>query len=481
MRGPDDSGDELTGMIREIRETVRSRHPSGAVGDRGVRTADLMPLVHARDVAQAKVAAIGTVNPRPPGLLNSLTQAFKRWIARVLDWHVREQVEFNRATVDSINSAIEALRQTNQALSELAGLQTDMRGTLDTLGREAADLKEVTRGALEQQDDIRAHWQEWRKGWEEKLATNEIQFLRSVADLQTAFQHRVTQIESNFRDLVRSQHADFTTALEKSGFDIQQRLWEDLERIRIEYERLIHNELRVTRQRMLAQRPTARPQSPDTGSAGDVAPIDFLRFADRFRGDEEHVKKGLAFYVGKFQSCREVLDLGCGRGEFLELMREAGIAARGIDLSEECVAICRSKGLDATQADLFEYLDSADGGDVDGIFCGQVVEHLASARLPEFARLVASRLPRGGLLAVETPNPECLAIFATHFYVDPTHTRPVPPSLMVFYLEEAGFGGIEVHQLSPAVETLPAVTELPEEFRKTFFGGLDYAVLARKL
>jgi len=479
VRGPDDSGDELAGMIREIRETVRSRHPSDAVGDSGVKAADLMPLVHARDVAQAKVAAIGTVNPRPPGLLNNLTQAVKRWIARALDWHVREQVEFNRATVDSMNSAIEALRQMNQALAELAGLQTGMR---DSLGREVADLKESMRGTLEQQDDIRTHWQEWRKGWEEKLATNEIQFLRSVADLQTAFQHRVTQIESNFRDLVRSQHADFKTALEKSGLDIQKRLWDDLERIRIEYERLIHNELRVTRQRMLAQGLPARSETPSAGPAvSEAAPVDFLRFADRFRGDEEHVKKSLSFYVEKFRGCREVLDLGCGRGEFLELMREAGIPARGVDLSAECVAICKEKGLDAARADLFEYLDSADGGAADGIFCGQVVEHLAPARLPEFARLVASRLPRGGLLAVETPNPECLAIFATHFYVDPTHTRPIPPSLLVFYLEEAGFGGIEVHQLSPAVETIPAVAELPEQFRKTFFGGLDYAVLARKL
>ena len=84
-------------------------------------------------------------------------------------------------------------------------------------------------------------------------------------------------------------------------------------------------------------------------------------------------------------------------------------------------------------------------------------------------------------MAVETPNPECLAIFATHFYIDPTHRHPIPPSLMAFYLEEAGFTGVEVARLSPAVETIPEVAALPDAFREKFFGGLDYAIFARRL
>ena len=82
---------------------------------------------------------------------------------------------------------------------------------------------------------------------------------------------------------------------------------------------------------------------------------------------------------------------------------------------------------------------------------------------------------------METPNPECLAIFATHFYLDPTHTRPIPPPLMAFYLEEAGLGRIEVERLYPAVDTMPSLAALPEDFRKEFFGSLDYAIFGRKL
>jgi O-antigen chain-terminating methyltransferase len=109
------------------------------------------------------------------------------------------------------------------------------------------------------------------------------------------------------------------------------------------------------------------------------------------------------------------------------------------------------------------------------------VEHLPPERLPEMIRLAASRLARDGVIAIETPNPECLAIFATHFYLDPTHTRPVPHPLLIFYMEEFGVGNIEVRKLSPAVESMPSIGSLPEEFRDAFFGGLDYAVIGKKL
>jgi len=115
------------------------------------------------------------------------------------------------------------------------------------------------------------------------------------------------------------------------------------------------------------------------------------------------------------------------------------------------------------------------------VVCCQVVEHLPPARLPEMIRLVHAKLRAGGLFAIETPNPECLAIFATHFYIDPTHRHPIPPVLASFYLEEAGFGRIEIERLSPAIESMPSLAELPPGFRNEFFGALDYAAFAIKL
>jgi O-antigen chain-terminating methyltransferase len=450
---------ELIAILREVRERVRLRHPQGAAPG-NVPLTDLLPLVHARDAAAAKVASIGTVNPRRGGPANALVQAWKRLVARVLDWHVREQVVFNRKVMECIDAALEALNENNRAIAELAG-------RVAFAHEQGQEMK-----------DIRARWAEWHVEWEQKLNQNEVQFLRSVAELQGAFQQRVAAMDASYRDAVQKGTSE---------------TWANLERMRLEYERLIHSELRLIRQRAELQRVELQPVLPEegtqagmpvprgTGIPARVLPFDYTRFAERFRGSEDYVKQGQRFYLPYFSGRRNVLDIGCGRGEFLEMMHAAGVPARGIDLSQESVALCRQKGLDAQVADLFPYLAELAEASLDGIFCAQVIEHLPPDRLPELIRLATSRLARDGVIAIETPNPECLAIFATHFYLDPTHTRPVPHPLLVFYLEEFGMGGIEVRKLSPAVDSMPSLASLPEEFREAFFSGLDYAVIGRKL
>jgi 2-polyprenyl-3-methyl-5-hydroxy-6-metoxy-1,4-benzoquinol methylase len=440
--------DELTAILQEVRDRVRARHAGGPAAAGALP--DLMPLLHARDAAEAKVASIGTVNPRAGGPLNWLAQRAKKAIARALDWHVREQVEFNRNVMACVQATLEALEEIRRS------------------------------AALEELKDIRTHWVDWHREWEHKLMVNEMKLLRGLAELNGSFQHRAGLTESSFRDQVKAQHADFTAVLENT----QRRLWSDLESVRLEYERLIHSELRVIRQRAAVGATEAAAAPAGAQSQGQPpAPLafDYGRFAERFRGSEEYVKKGQQFYLPYFTGRRAVLDIGCGRGEFLELMRDTGVAARGIDLSRESVDLCRYKGLEAETADLFAYLAGLPEASLDGIFSAQVVEHLAPERLPEMIRLAASRLERNGVLAIETPNPECLAIFASHFYLDPTHTRPVPHALLTFYMEEYGLGLIEVRRLSPAIESMPALAGLPEDFRAAFFGGLDYAILGRKL
>ncbi|HUB82208.1 MAG TPA: class I SAM-dependent methyltransferase [Bryobacteraceae bacterium] len=454
---------ELIAILREVRERVRARNPATAAGGIDVALPDLLPLVHARDAALGKVAAIGSVNPRSGGLVNAVVQTWKRLVARVLDWHVREQVEFNRKILTFADAVIEANRQMNQALAEFSARIAEQQNV------------------AEEMKDTRNHWASWRAEWEHKLSENEIQFLRSVADLQGGFQHRVTLMEASHRDLMHTHNVDFHAALERHGFDIQKRLWADLEKMHTEIERIIHSELRLVRQR-------AQVSAPVMGGAEAAAPattppltFDYARFAERFRGSEDYVNAGQQIYLPYFEGRKNVLDIGCGRGEFLKLMRTAGVSAKGIELSAESVAICRSQGLEAEVADVYPYLGSLPEGSLDGIFCSQVVEHLPPDRLPELIRLCAQSLAPGGVIAIETPNPECLAIFATHFYLDPTHTRPVPHPLLIFYLEEFGVGNIEVKRLSPAKDSMPALNSLPEDFRDAFFGALDYAVIGRKL
>ncbi len=483
MAGAD--ADELTAIIREIQDRVRARYPDGNSPD-GVSLPDLMPLVRARDAAEAKVASIGTVNPRAPGLASSAIQRVKRLVARALDWHVREQVEFNRGVMSCIQATLTALTDTNRALVELAGRERAARAELEA---RLADVLPRLLAEARQLADIRTHWIAWRREWEQKQAGNEIAFLRDMAESHASYQLRVSQLESTLRELVKTQHSDFRGAIERQHADfqreldtaredIQKRLWDDLARIRLEHEAIIQRELRTVRQRGRAGFQPASGSEPAPAPAHSS--VDWLAFAERFRGSEEHIRAKQQLYAARFAGCRSVLDLGCGRGEMLEVLSAAGIPAQGIDVSEECVALCRGKGLRAEQADLFDFLGKGDEL-FDGIVSAQVIEHLPPLRLPELIRLAHERLNPGGLIALETPNPECLTIFATHFWIDPTHTRPVPSALVAFWLEEAGFGGIEVEYLNPAQESIPALGSLPEDVRKAMFGGLDYAIFARKL
>ena len=195
----------------------------------------------------------------------------------------------------------------------------------------------------------------------------------------------------------------------------------------------------------------------------------------------EDVRQNFENYLEYFANKTRVIDMGCGRGEMLELLKEKGVPVKGIDGDAESVAICKSKGLDAEEADLFQWLRSQPDGAYEVLFCSQVIEHLPPLELPQFIRDCAAKLEKGGVLILETPNPECLAIFATHFYLDPTHHRPVPPILAAFHMEEAGLGRIEVKRLAPAIDSMPSLASLPEDFREAFFGCLDYAIIGRKL
>ncbi len=450
---------ELTAAIQEVRDRARARAPQGPLGPEGVVAADLMPLVHARDAAEAKVAAIGSVNPRPGGPLNSLIQGMKGFVARALNWHVREQIEFNRGAMECVQASLEALTSMSRSMAALATRHAELRAELDAVKELAQSLSDS------------------RVEFENRFVAGEIRVLRTISELQAAYSHRLTVQEAAFQESMRAQHKNFEGSLERSAIEMQKRFWEDLARIREDFERIIHRELRVVR-----QRPVAGVQSAVGAAASEQIPVDWLAFSDRFRGSEERIRSQQGRYIARFAGTGgEILDIGCGRGEFLEAARDAGLTARGIELSEECVAVCRSKGLEAECADLFEYLESRGDASVAGLYCSQVVEHLSPASVARFIDLAGRKLRPGALVAFETPNPECLAIFATHFYIDPTHTRPVPANLLVYYLEEAGFGSIEVEYLEPAVDSMPELVELPQGVRNRFFGGLDYSIFGRKL
>ena len=158
--------------------------------------------------------------------------------------------------------------------------------------------------------------------------------------------------------------------------------------------------------------------------------------------DREHAKSGLAHYVPLFAQ-GPVLELACGRGEFLELLREAGVAGEGVDLDDGMVETARAAGLDVRQGDALHELRRRDAGSVAGVFSAHFAEHLAPDLLEQVVAEAARVLCPGGVFVAATPNAACLSVLGHDFWRDPTHVRPYDPQLLAFYCAKAGLEVVE--------------------------------------
>lgn len=198
-----------------------------------------------------------------------------------------------------------------------------------------------------------------------------------------------------------------------------------------------------------AGRESVKSATTDQRMDSDIEPVDYLVFENKFRGDSPKIAERQKLFLEYFRGQKDILDIGCGRGEFLNLLKEAAIPARGIELNGDFVDICRDKGLDVEKVDALSYLANLKDGDLGGIFAGQVIEHLSSGQLARLVKLAYEKLRPGGYFVAETINPTCLSVFAKSFYIDPTHIKPVHPETIQFILESEGFDFVKLHFLSP--------------------------------
>lgn len=256
-----------------------------------------------------------------------------------------------------------------------------------------------------------------------------------------------------------------------------------------------------------------RPASPSPSNlantstlAGDSAleSWKYPAFEAAFRGSEADVRDRLGTYVPLFAGAADVLDIGCGRGEFLELLRTAGISARGLDLNLEMVEICRARGLDVSHGDALGYLRGLPDESLGGLFAAQVVEHLQ----PDYLLALLSEAQRvlrpGAAIALETINVACWYAFFQSYIRDITHARPLHPETLQYLVTASGFGAAEVQwrmpvphaerlRRTPAIvqqaegEDKVALLELADVIDKNvdtlnhlLFTFLDYAIVARR-
>ncbi len=226
--------------------------------------------------------------------------------------------------------------------------------------------------------------------------------------------------------------------------------------------------------------------------------MNYFVFEEKFRGSTEDIKQRQIIFVEYFKNCQNVLDIGCGRGEFLSLLKENGIGAKGIDINQDMVLYCQKNGLDVQKAEALGYLASLEDKSLDGVFSAQVVEHLQPEEMISMIKLCYDKMKYGTYFVAETINPLCLGVFSTNFYMDLSHNKPIHPETIRFLLESIGFREIQFNFFSPFPEEAKLrnmeLTDLPEKLKKEFevlnqnisklndmvYGFRDYAIVGKK-
>jgi SAM-dependent methyltransferase len=241
----------------------------------------------------------------------------------------------------------------------------------------------------------------------------------------------------------------------------------------------------MTAERELIQNQIALLDASLHGAAAKRLDLDELYSAleDRFRGTREEIKERCRIYLPYIQALPDpiVIDLGSGRGEWLELLNEAGIEARGVETNRVAIAQCRERGFDVVDDDVITYLRSLAGASVAAITGFHIIEHVSIDALVTLLDEVLRVLRPGGLAIFETPNPENVVVGSNFFYLDPTHKHPLPSELMEFLFDNRGFAPVEVLNLHPWDSgRVAGEGELAERFNGFFFGPMDYAILGWK-
>ena len=415
--------------------------------------------------------------PRAAGLKGRLTGLIWGIVGPVL----QRQLTFNSRLVDHLNRNAAAHREAQRSTAALLEVLRDqLARQAEFQGRLMLLLQQITPyvdtkdrqtggGALVLNASLSALSESIAKQWE-SMSAREKRYEARTAALAAA-------------------HADLRTAV---GVSQQAALT-----VKRELERLTRTPI-PSPAAAAAAAPAAAPASGGAFS-GPLDAYKYVGFEDQFRGSRDLIRARLDTYLPYFEGRSRVLDAGCGRGEFLDLLSSRGIGARGIDLNPEMVEVCRARGLDVTRADAVGYLSRVDDGALDGLFAAQVVEHLEPAYLLRLLELAYHKLAPGGRIVLETLNPACWVAFFESYIRDITHVRPLHPETLKYLVMASGFTDARIEYRSPVppqdrLQSVavpggadPAVADLAEAFNANteklnarMFTNLDYAVVGTR-
>jgi len=456
-------------------------------------------------------------------------------VARALRFYIVQQDEFNQRVIRALDELLESVTETTDTthaqgkqLDELAGHIAALACDVDTIRDDGAELRQQVAGMDEIRTAIAPLAPSLDSLREEVAALRneravlyqrvdglaslsaEVASLRIGIDGQAMTAVRLDEQEKRLSDLLETQEHD----LSRLRGEVAQR-FEVVVKDVVELRRQLGDRLDPRMDELatsvadvnatLSSRiPAALAEFGDrvgrveARTNGRLA-FDHFGFCRRFRGEEDVIKERMKRYVPVFGDVSNILDLGCGRGEFLDACRDGGIGAYGIDLDPDMISHCQLKKLDVRCEDAIEHLQSLPDRSLDGLFSAQMVEHLIPQEICELLRLGAKKLKRGAWVVIETLNADTLASLRW-FFLDPTHHTLIPHETLQFLLEDAGF---VVHDILPAnpvqdgqrLATFPTSAPTQQngetdlvlahnenciKLNDRLFGEQDYAIIAER-
>ncbi len=221
----------------------------------------------------------------------------------------------------------------------------------------------------------------------------------------------------------------------------------------------LRTQLNVLQRKLEALSRDARPLPPSSHPIPKPQPpiadeVTYLAFEDEFRGSDETIEARLREYVPLFAGAHDVIDIGCGRGEFLAALARAGVSGRGVDANDAMAAAARARGLDVTTGDGLSFLEAVPDGSLGGLLASQVVEHLAPAYLMRLIAASHHKLKPGAPIVLETINPACWLAFFSSYIRDLTHVRPIHPETLQYLLRASGFERVSLKYTAPVPDNV---------------------------
>lgn len=287
-----------------------------------------------------------------------------------------------------------------------------------------------------------------------------------------SFSRELTQVSEDQRKFAALQTNQIV-----SLFHDQRQFAEQLRRLRDD----VNARLAQFEKRLRSAQPAA-----DEHSTMDESRMDefFASFANQFRGSREEVKESLRFYLPLLKAAsldKDILDLGCGRGEWLELLKEKGIEGYGIDINRLLIEQARELGFNVIQQDALSHLRGVLDQTLNAVTGFQFIEHISFQTLLEILGEILRTLRPGGLVIFETPNPKNLVVGACNFYSDPTHAKPLFPETVQFILSKLGFVDVRLEYVNMvAGSPFKDGSEATNALDSWFYSPRDFAVIGRK-